>query len=354
MQNLTESLALQTGGFPPPPPSRRADPPNQVNQAPLLPRLAATVPPSPAALAANPFATSMNPTPPRGSQRPGSRAGRRFVSWMIVLGAVGGLVYAGVTYGPELMDRATGEGAIDEPAVAKVFPTAALAPVVVRTATYEVETQRDGGDPVRYTVTSDFESGVSQVTVDRGDLPHLEVLSVFGDSVIRRGAETNWWSLPRGEFPIDASMGRVRWVRTLDEVLPASIRPSLTIERATESSIANEPTTRLLVSVAPSSLAVFAGTSTPEMPASDAATPPAAALLPPGMALVPGTDLTLPIEIELWIDGSDLVRKIVLPAALGGETITVTSVSADAFQPQFPGPDVIQPMTAQALFHLGL
>jgi hypothetical protein len=48
------------------------------------------------------------------------------------------------------------------------------------------------------------------------------------------------------------------------------------------------------------------------------------------------------------------VRKSVMPAELGGETITVSSVSPDAFEPLFPTPDVVQPLTAQVLFRLGI
>ena len=58
--------------------------------------------------------------------------------------------------------------------------------------------------------------------------------------------------------------------------------------------------------------------------------------------------------MEVWVDDTGLVRKSVLPQELGGETITVTSVSAEAWEPQFPLPDAVQPLTAQALFRLGL
>jgi hypothetical protein len=43
-----------------------------------------------------------------------------------------------------------------------------------------------------------------------------------------------------------------------------------------------------------------------------------------------------------------------MPVELGGETITVTSVSPDAWEPLFPTPDAVQPLTAQALFRLGI
>jgi hypothetical protein len=68
----------------------------------------------------------------------------------------------------------------------------------------------------------------------------------------------------------------------------------------------------------------------------------------------PGIDGVESLTMEIWVDDSGLVRKSVMPAQLGGETITVSAVSADAWEPMFPTPDVIEPMTAQALFRLGL
>jgi hypothetical protein len=82
--------------------------------------------------------------------------------------------------------------------------------------------------------------------------------------------------------------------------------------------------------------------------------PPPAAPLPPGIVVQPGIDGVESLTMEIWVDDSGLVRKSVMPAQLGGETITVSAVSADAWEPMFPTPDVIEPMTAQALFRLGL
>jgi hypothetical protein len=58
--------------------------------------------------------------------------------------------------------------------------------------------------------------------------------------------------------------------------------------------------------------------------------------------------------MEIWVDDTGLVRKSVMPPELGGETITVTSVSPEAFQPVFPTPESVEPLTAQVLFRLGL
>ena len=68
----------------------------------------------------------------------------------------------------------------------------------------------------------------------------------------------------------------------------------------------------------------------------------------------PGLDGVAGLTMEIWIDDTGLVRKSVMPAELGGETITVTSVSPDAWEPLFPTPDAVQPLTAQALFRLGI
>lgn len=377
MHDVTESPTWSGVALAPPTSAaQRVDVPQHVRVAPRLPPAVAMPSPAPVTLTI-PSAIPMEPSSP--VQRPGRRPGgfRRFLSWTLVLGMLGGLTYAGIVYGPELVARATGEEVIDEPSLALVYPTPTLAPVTVRTATYRVERRTEAGTLEQYTVTTDFESGVARVTIDDGEQADLEVLSVFGNSLIRRVDESTWWSLPRGDFPIDASMGRARWVRTLDEVLPPAIRSSTTIERATRSSIANEPTTRLLVTVEPrhfvpppeaplpppsdqpadaTDAAVAPPAPAPPAPAPAQPAPaqpaPPVAVVPPGMTLLPGTDLTVPLEIELWVDGAGLVRKIVLPAELGGETITVTSVSPDAFEPLFPELEMIQPLSADALYRL--
>jgi hypothetical protein len=76
-------------------------------------------------------------------------------------------------------------------------------------------------------------------------------------------------------------------------------------------------------------------------------------VLPPGITLEQGPDGVAELTIEVWVDRDGIVRKSVLPVELGGETITVTSMSPDAWQPVFPTEDTIAPMTASALFNLG-
>jgi hypothetical protein len=302
---------------------------------------------------------------PEPATKPSRRGGgfRRQVKWLLVLAIVGGITYAGFTYGPDLVDRANGADEDNGPAAPLVFPTPTAPPAVVRTATFTVSELDSFGGTQTYEVTADFESGITQVVIPRTDSPDLEILTLWEQSFVRRIDEPTWYVLPRGDFPVDFSLGRSRWVRTLDELLPPDLRQFTTIDEATESSIEATPARRLVVSAEPQRL----------IPASTAATTPTvdgsptpAPALPPGIAVQPGTAVqpdtestdgtngTATLSMEIWVDDTGLVRKSVMPSELGGETITVTSVSPDAFQPVFPTPEGIQPLTAQVLFHLGL
>jgi hypothetical protein len=348
MSNTTELSTLATSardGFPPPPPAPPAapvvTPPNQINQAPMLPYVAPPVPRPATAPTANPFASSMNqqwaPAPsPVG--RSGSGKVRRFFSWLIVLGIIGGLAYVGVTYGSDLMELATGDDGTDEPAAPATFPTAAIAPSPIRTATFTVERPDALRGPQKYEVTSDFENGISRVVIDRGDAPDVEVLTLFDQAVIRRVDQPNWYRLDRGEFPIGSESGRIRWIRTIDELIPPLLRGATTITEATESAVGTESARRLVLSIDPAAITQASAT---------------APVLPPGITLEPGPDGVEQLTVEVWVDGSGIVRKSVMPVELGGETITVTSMSPDAWQPVFPTEDMIAPMTASALFNLG-
>jgi hypothetical protein len=354
MQNLTEAPTFPVGTLPPPTPARPT-PPNVISQAgvtgqaPMLPLATVTPPKPPAAPASSPFATSLNPTPPprapQQHQGPGSR--RRIISWLVLLSLLGGVAYVAIVHGPELMERATGER-IDEPEAPLAFPVARVPAPPVRTASYVVERTDAFGVTTAYAITSDFESGLAQLTIERGESPDIEMMAVFDEAVVRRADHPQWFRLARGDFPIDASAGRARWIRTLDELLPQALRSQATIERATESVVDNVPTRRLLVSLDPQAL--VAATTAP--PPGDTQTAPAA-VLPPGISLRPDADVDVPLQLELWIDDSGLVRKLVLPPALGGETITVTSVSAEPLQAMYPAPEQVEPLTAQALLALG-
>lgn len=337
-----------TAGFPPPPPAPPPAPPT----APLLPQAAAK-PPPPAtpSTPANPFATNLNgqysPTP--GTPTTPAKGGfRRAFSWLLVLAVLGGLAYGAYAYGPELMELASGEETVDETSAPLVFPVPTSAPTPIRTATFEVEAADDATGMQQYEITTDFETGVARVLVERPDAADLEVLTLFDEAVVRRVDQPNWYRIDRGAFPIDTELGRARWVRTLDELLPPQLRATATIERATESTVGTSAARRLLVTLDPG------GLDTPApAPVDGAATPPSPALAP-GVTLDVGTDPVGELEVELWVDSAGVVRKSVMPPALGGETITVVSTSPEAWLPVFPTPEMVRPLTASTLFTLGL
>lgn len=355
MTKTAESPMLLDAGFPPPLSPSPPAPPNMISQAPSLPRVAAKASPAPSGgPMSNPFATSMNsaPTPPT-PQRHSTGGVRRFFSWLIVLAVIGGLAAAAYIYGPELMERAKGDESLDEPEAPMAFPTPVVPLTPIRTATYTVEKRNSLGVAETYTVTTDFETGVSQTTIDRADMPDLEALTLFDQASIRRVDEPTWYSLGRGDFPVDSSSGRTRWIRTLDELLPPAVREFATVTRATESLVGDVPTRHLVVTIDPQHLTA-AAPADPNAVVDPAAPLDPAATLPPGFAVVPGTDLLTPISFHLWIDDAGIVRKLELPESLGGDTITVTSVSSEGFVPLFPSADTVQPLTASALLGLGL
>jgi hypothetical protein len=358
LQRVTTTVGA--GNFPPPPPvapSAAPVPPNVIDQTPLLPTVAPPVP-RPATAPASPFASSMDnpwstaPTPPK---RTGPGRIRRAFSWLVVLGLLGGAGYAGVRWGPDLVALATGDDTIDEPAAPLAFPD--VVPVPIRSATFTVERV----DPVRgrqiTDVSTDFETGISRLVLDRGDAPDIEILTVFDQAVVRRIDQPTWYRLDRGALPADAESGRLRWVRTIDELIPPALRPTVTIDRATESTVDTTMTRRLLMTVDPSTLVQVTTPVVPTAPADGSPAPPPAppaVTLPPGVALQIGTDPIETLRIEAWVDSTGVVRKSIMPAALGGETITVTSVSADAWLPPFPTDEMVMPLTAAVLLELGL
>ena len=279
------------------------------------------------------------------------------MKWLFLIAALGGIAFAGVTYGPDLVDRATGADEDNGPTAPLVYPMPTAPPVVVRTATFTVsELDRLGGTQT-YEVTADFESGITHVVIPRTDIPDLEILTLWEQTFVRRIDEPTWYTLPRGDFPVDFSLGSARWVRTLDQLVPPDFRQFTTIDEASESSIETAPARRLVVSADPQRLIqAQTAAATPTLDGS----PAPAAPLPPGITVQPelvatdSADSTDTLSMEIWVDDTGLVRKSVMPPELGGETITVTSVSQDAFEPVFPTPEGVQPLTAQVLFHLGL
>jgi hypothetical protein len=300
-------------------------------------------------------------TPEPAKKQPQRGGGlRRAVKWLLLLAIVGGIAFAGVTYGPDLVERANGTDEDNGPSAPLAYPAPTATPTVVRTATFTVSELDNFGGTQTYEVTADFESGITHVVIPRTDIPDLEILTLWEQTFVRRADEPTWYSLPRGDFPVDFSLGRSRWVRTLDELVPPDFRQFTTIDEANESSIESTPARRLVVSAEPQRLIeAQTAAATPTADGSPSPAPP----LPPGVTVQPdiavtdgaeSTDGANTLSMEIWVDDSGLVRKSVMPPQLGGETITVTSVSPDAFQPVFPAAESIQPLTAQVLFRLGL
>ncbi len=360
MDDTTDTLTRPAGALPPPPPAMSVTPPGavapwpgQISQAgPTLPNVTAHVP-RPAAAQTDHFdsmAYSIG-APPQVKKQPRGHKFRRGVSWLAMLALLGGLGYAGVTYGPDLIDRVTEESEDNGPAAPLVYPMAIAPPSVVRTATFTVSEPNRFGGTQNYEVTADFESGIAKIVVPRTDTPDLEILTLWDQAFIRRIDEPTWYNLPRGDFPIDFSLGSARWVRTLDQLVSPTIRGFTTIDEATESSVGNEPARRLVVSA--DALRLLQAQSAADTPVADG-TPSPAPPMPAGIAVQPALEGVETLTMEIWVDNTGIVRKSVLPVELGGETITVTSISPDPWEPQFPTPDAVAPLTAQALFRLGL
>src|SRR5690606_14232924 len=117
---------------------------------------------------------------------------------------------------------------------------------------------------------------------------HLELMAVFDEAVVRRASDPTWYRLERGDFPLEQSQGRLRFVRTLDELLPPALRSLMTIERSTESSVGIVPARRMLVSIDPRRLTAAIAPAVSPVPQPDPVAVPAippVAVLPPGIAL---------------------------------------------------------------------
>jgi hypothetical protein len=368
--------------FPPPSPPTTSVPPAPPT---LSPNAAALPTLAPAALqrahkpAPNPFVSPLDtqfdtPKPPKQNVKKGRV--KRFFGFLVLLALIGGAAAGVVLYGPELMTLAKGESETTEPTAPLAFPVATAVAPIVRTATFTVENPVGSDMPLSYEVTTDFETGISQILIDRNDQPQLEILTVFDGAVIRRTDEQVWFELKRGDFPIDRDAGRERWVRSLDELFPPGIREFTTIENASESFLEDETMRHLVVSIDPDHLVAetpIEPVPTPSDPAAavesnpveqglDAVTdgaelivePIAPPSMPPGITLREATVAGELVTIEMWVDNSGTVRRLVLPVVLGGETVTVISTSPDAWQPQFPDQELVEPLTASALFGLGL
>jgi hypothetical protein len=269
---------------------------------------------------------------------------------LLVLAAVGGAVYAGITYGPALLDRAKGDTAAAEPDAPLAFPPVNPGAIPPRTATFTVEQISDAGATMGYEMTHDFETGVSRLLVDRATAPDLEMLSVFDTTNVRQVDQETWWSMPRGEFPLVGLPERQRWLRTIDEYFPAAMRPFITIDQASEAIVGTEPMRHLVVTVDAPSVARLATDPITGQPV-----PPASVgefVLPASLTATP--EALEPITVEVWVDANGMIRKLVEPAEISTATVTVTAVSPDPFTPTFPAPEVVSPLNAGQLVDLAL
>lgn len=242
---------------------------------------------------------------------------RRFLGRVLLLAVVAGLAAVGVMYGPELYERYRGEeesstSTADEPPAPLALPAAPLTPPAIRTATVDVERTFTNGDRTELTRTTiDFDTGATRTVFDRPDGVDVEILTLFEDAVVRPLNAPVWYSMPRGGFPAADTLDRNRLVPTVDAIVAPEQRASTLISEATYSSVNGVPATRLVIKVG----------ETPR---------------------------------EIWVDDAGIVRKQVVQTTLGTETITVTDVSAEAWLPDFPTAEQIQPMTAAALVELGM
>ncbi len=329
-----------------------------VPTVPQLPRVVATPP-----TAVTPFEFSASapymPTPSTSKSKPKKRSnggGRRLVCWVLVLGLVGAGAYAGVTYGPEFLDRSKGDPTANEPAAPLIFPTVVAPLTPMRTATFLVERRRDDGATITYEVTNDFETGVSRMFIDQETATDIEVLAVFDVANVRLAERQEWYSMPRGDFPFPGGSEPQRWLRTIDQYLPAAMRSFVTIDAASESTIGTEAVRHLVVTVDAAGLASAA--KTPPVDPTTGLPLPAVPPLPgefvPPSSVSGNTETIGPVTIEVWVDANGMVRKLVEPASMGGRAITVTSLSSDAFIPTFPAPEVVIPLTAGQLVDLAL
>lgn len=295
-------------------------------QAPTLPSITLPPPAPPRAPTTPP--TAFEPTPPSGPRSGGRSAFGRFLSALALLVVLGGLVAAGVVYGPSLVERFTGDtdeadeadeagettgrAATSETSVEDTrleFPTATTALPVVRTAEFEV-VHDEGISTQTYRITTDFQTGVARVVVERsGGRPALEILTLFDEAVVRRTGDTQWYRTTRGSFPFDGRLQVTDWVPTLDQLLPPERRPVAVIASASDAEVNGVPTRRLLVTDAGA-------------------------------------------ELEVWVDEAGIVRKRTTSTAEGSETVTVLSTSSEPWLPEFPSESDVLPLSATTLVEL--
>jgi len=306
---------------------------------PSLPPAAAVPPANTAAAALSTAGTKLIEAPVSADPPRLKKVGRtkRALSRVVMLGLLGGGGWTAYQHGPGLYDEYVAESdAPDEPDAPLGFPTPSLGATPVRVAVFTL-TDVTGAPGTDYTVKTDFETDVTQVIVHRDGAPSVEVLTYAEAAFIHRLDDPQWYQLERGGFPLDDRLERSDWVRTLDELISPTERATTPIRSATESVVAAIPTRRLVVSVDPATLGTV---RVPQIGVSARAAVPDPA--------------REPTEVEIWVDGSGLVRQISGAPQLGAETITVVETSSEAWVPEFPVLDGVLPLTASALVELGL
>ena len=335
---------------------------------PALPPVTA-VKPAPPPAAATPLTLedllgqqSSTGTKAKKKKKQGSSFGR-LLGRLVMLGILVSGGYAAYTYGPDLYEQHFGGEEVVEGDPAEVdaplaFPNATPAAAPIRTAEFVLE-GLPGAPDLTYRVTTDFQTNVSQVDVTRPTGPDLQILTYGEVALIRRSDGDQWYQLERGRFPLDDRLERADWVRRLDELLPTSIRSSVTIDDAGETTVSGVPTRRLSLSLdvamlggdaaAPVDGTVTVDQSGPVEPAAPVDGAPAP--VPPA-AVDPTTSLAT--SIEIWVDAQGIVRKVSGVPQLGAETITVVRTDSAAWVPNYPTPEFVQPLTASALVELGI
>ncbi len=260
------SVATAAPNLPPAVPAQIAPPPAPV----------AATPPT-ATFGALPGLDALEPSPPATTRGPSAL--RRGVSWVILLALLAGLVVAGVYFGPRLLELSKADTS-DAPRLPLAYPIPISDPPPVRSAAFSLTRATPDGEAVRYDANVDFESGVSQVVVDRPSSPTLEIRAVFDDAVVRRVDQPTWYRTGRGAFPFDGAAAP-DLIPTLDTLVPLRLRSTVTILDATEDTLgaviadddsatqvpaamANEPLQRLRLEIPQAQLAMLADAPAPD------------------------------------------------------------------------------------------
>ena len=290
-------------------------------------------------------------------KKQGSLVGRS-LRRLAILGVLAAGGYAAYEYGPGLYEQyvESDSSAVDPSETAPTetdaplaFPNATPTAAPIRTAEFILE-GLPGAPDMTYRVTTDFETNVSQVDVTRPSGPDLQILT-YGESALIRNVDADqWYQLERGRFPLDDRLERADWVRQLDELLPTTIRSSVTIDDAGETTVSGVPTRRLSLSL---DVALLGGTVPADSaPPVDPTAPVPAPEASADSATGPVTSLAT--SIEVWVDAEGLVRKVSGVPQLGAETITVVRTDGAAWVPNYPAPEFVQPLTAATLVELGI